>query len=63
MADDIADRIRGHHDRFWFKQPIVQGAAYIPVKDKKLRRQIETVLIKFLKNNAILNKQGVEREG
>jgi transcriptional regulator with XRE-family HTH domain len=62
MADDISDRIRGHHDRFWFKQPIVQGAAYIPIKDKKLRKQIETVLIKFLKNNAILNKQGVERD-
>ncbi len=62
MADDISDRMRGHHDKFWFKQPIVQGAAYIPVKDKKLRKQIETVLIKFLKNNAILNKQGVERD-
>jgi transcriptional regulator with XRE-family HTH domain len=32
MADDISDRIRVHHEKFWFKQPIVQGAAYIPVK-------------------------------
>jgi len=62
MASDIASRIGGHEDRFWFKRPIVERASYIPVKDKKLRRQIETVLIKFLKSNAIINKQGVERE-
>lgn len=62
MASDIADRIRGHEDRFWFKRPIVERASYIPVKEKKLRKQIETILIKFLKSNAIINKQGVERE-
>jgi len=62
MADDITSRIRGHEDRFWFKRPIVERASYIPVKDKKLRRQIETILIKFLKSNAIINKQGVDRE-
>lgn len=61
MANDIADRIRDHEDRFWFKRPIVERASYIPVKDDKLRRQIETILIKFLKSNAIINKQGVER--
>ncbi len=62
MASDIADRIRGHEDRFWFKRPIVERASYIPIKDKRLRKQIETILIKFLKSNAIINKQGVERE-
>lgn len=62
MASDIRDRIRGHEDRFWFKRPIVERASYIPVKEKKLRKQIETILIKFLKSNAIINKQGVERE-
>lgn len=62
MASDIAARIRGHEDRFWFKRPIVERASYIPVKEMKLRKQIETILIKFLKSNAIINKQGVERE-
>jgi transcriptional regulator with XRE-family HTH domain len=62
MASDIANRIRGHEDRFWFKRPIVERASYIPVKEKRLRKQIETILIKFLKSNAIINKQGVERE-
>lgn len=62
MASDIADRIRSHEDRFWFKRPIVERASYIPIKEKLLRKQIETILIKFLKSNAIINKQGVERE-
>jgi transcriptional regulator with XRE-family HTH domain len=62
MASDIAVRIREHEDRFWFKRPIVERASYIPVKEQKLRKQIETILIKFLKSNAIINKQGVERE-
>lgn len=62
MASAIAERIKGHEDRFWFKRPIVDSASYIPVKDKTLRKQIETILIKFLKSNAIMNKQGVERE-
>lgn len=62
MGDNIATRIRDHRDRFWFKRPIVERAAYVPVEDKSLRRQVETVLIKFLKSNAIINKQQVERD-
>jgi transcriptional regulator with XRE-family HTH domain len=62
MASDIAGRIGGHYDKFWFKRPIVEGASYISVQNKTLRKQIETILIKFLKSNAIINKQGVERE-
>jgi transcriptional regulator with XRE-family HTH domain len=62
MSGSISGRIREHNDRFWFKRPIVERASYVPVKDKKLRKQIETILIKFLKSNAIINKQGVERE-
>ena len=62
MAGDISDRMKGHEDRFWFKRPIVERASYIAIKDKNLRRQIEMILIKFLKSNAIINKQGVERD-
>lgn len=62
MGGNIADRISEHLEKFWFKRPIVERASYIPVTDKKLRKQIETILIKFLKSNAIINKQGVERQ-
>lgn len=62
MATNIASRIANHEDRFWFKRPIVEQAAYVTVNDQKLRKQFETILIKFLKSNAIINKQGVERD-
>jgi transcriptional regulator with XRE-family HTH domain len=65
-AQNIAKRIRdphtGHWDKFWFREPIVQSAAFVPIEDQKLRDQIEKVMIKFMKSNAVVNKQGVERE-
>jgi len=61
-AKNIADRIKDYHDKFWFKSPIVHSASYVQVKDDTLRGQIETVLIKFLKSNGVINKQQVERE-
>ncbi len=45
---------------FWYKDPIVKYGSFIEVKDKTLRSQLELVLIKVLKNNAVINKQGVE---
>jgi hypothetical protein len=45
---------------FWFKAPIVQYASYIEVKDKHLRHQLEQVMIKFLKSNAVINKASTE---
>ena len=62
MASNIASRIKEHKDKFWFKQPIVESASYIAVRDDTLRRQIETTLIKFLKSNAVINKQQVGRQ-
>jgi transcriptional regulator with XRE-family HTH domain len=38
----------------------VTYASYIEVKNEKTRHQLEQVLIKFLKSNAVLNKQSVE---
>jgi hypothetical protein len=60
-AQSIAHRIRQHHEKFWFKPPIVTTASYVQIADVKLRKQIEAILIKFLKRNAVLNKQHVER--
>jgi transcriptional regulator with XRE-family HTH domain len=58
----IANRVRQHRDKFWFKAPIVARAAYVPVPNKLLRHQIEQVLIRFLRRNAVINSQSVERE-
>jgi len=61
QGQEIRVRIRDHQDKFWFKEPIVESAAYIRVDDKELRNRLEEVLIKFMKSNAVLNKQKVER--
>lgn len=60
-GDDVRSRILDHAEKFWFKRPIVEYASWIKVADRKLRKQTETLLIKFLKSNAVLNKQNVER--
>lgn len=57
----IRDRVAAHSDKFWFKPPIVNYGSYIEIGDKELRQQVEQVLIKFLKSNAVINKQSVER--
>jgi transcriptional regulator with XRE-family HTH domain len=57
----IRDRVRDHNDKFWFKRPVVNHAAYIQIDDENLCGQIEQVLIRFLKSNAVLNKQNVDR--
>ena len=57
----IAIRLRDHHEKFWFRPPIVQNAAYVEIADKALREQVEKVLIKFLKRNAVINQVGVDR--
>ena len=61
-ANDIADRVDDHKEKFWFKQPIVETAAYIEIGDKKLRDQVETVLIQFLKRNAVINRNKTARD-
>jgi transcriptional regulator with XRE-family HTH domain len=61
QGQDISKRLAAHRDKFWFKQPIVQDAAYVKIGKKELREQIEKVLIKFLKSNAVLNQQNVDR--
>jgi len=62
QASKIATRVRKHQDRFWFKYPIVSHGAYVQIDNETLRRQVEQVLIKFLKSNAVINKQSVDRD-
>jgi transcriptional regulator with XRE-family HTH domain len=56
----ISARLKEHEkQKFWIK-PIVNYASYIEVKDETIRHQLEQVLIKFLKKNAVINIQSVE---
>lgn len=57
----IRKRVMSHGEKFWFKRPIVETASYIKIEHAKLRRQVEQVLIRFLKTNAVINKLGVTR--
>ena len=61
-ASKIAIRLHDHSTRFWFKRPLVETGAYIEIENALLRDQIETVLIQFLKNNAVINKQKTVRD-
>ncbi len=58
---NVRARIRDHEQKFWFRRPIVESASWIKVVDDILRVQIETLMIKFLKSNAVINKQNVQR--
>ncbi len=61
MASNISSRIRSHKDKFWFRKPIVETASFVTILDEKRRREIETLLIKFLRSNAVINQQNVDR--
>ena len=61
QGSSIARRIKDHHEKFWFKRPIVEDAAYVEIGERKLREQVETILIRFLKSNAVINKNKVDR--
>lgn len=63
QGGDIKKRIRSHRDKFWFRSPIVETGAYVRIDDEGLREKVETLLIRFLKSNAVINKQNVERIG
>lgn len=58
---NIRKRIQEHEEKFWFKAPIVVTAAYIRVPEAELRKKFETILIRFLRRNAVINKQNVDR--
>lgn len=58
-SGNIGKRVRTHSEKFWFKAPIVDNASYVAITDARLRRQVEAVLLAFLRSNAVLNVQGV----
>jgi hypothetical protein len=54
--------VKEHYEKFWFKRPVVDRDAYIQIDEEDLCGQVEQVLIKFLKSNAVFNKRHVDRE-
>lgn len=60
-GQSIRARCRKHEEKFWYKSPVVYKASYVDVPEQKLRRQIEKVMIRFMKSNAVINKQLVKR--
>lgn len=61
QGQSIKKRVLDHAKKPWFQSPIVETAAYIQVEEVKLRLHLEEILIRFLKSNAVLNKQHVNR--
>lgn len=62
QSQNIKKRILDHEQKFWFKKPLVEEAAFVTIKNLSIRRKFEKVLIKFLRSNAVLNKGHVDRE-
>ena len=66
QSGDVRQRLKGYIEGtrrpWWFMKPIVESASFIPVEDAKLRKQLEKVMILFLKSNAVLNKTFVRRD-
>lgn len=60
-SQNIRGRVADHAEKFWFRAPVVEGAAYVRIEDARLRRQVEQTMIRFLKSNAVINRQGVDR--
>ncbi len=59
QSSSVADRVREHFKHKWFVKPVVQSAMWIHVEERGRRLEIESLLIKFLRNHALVNVKGV----
>jgi hypothetical protein len=59
---NLRGRVRDHQTRFWFKTPVVVRGSFLAIDDPSMCDKIETILIKFLGNHALLNARGVIRD-
>lgn len=55
-SEDIAKRWRQHEEKFWFKQPIVEAAAYVPLEDRAERQRLEAALTWVLRRTVLFNR-------
>lgn len=61
QGSNIKLRIKDHEQKFWFREPIVSLGAYVRIPGEVERKKIETLMIKFLKSNAVINVKNVDR--
>jgi transcriptional regulator with XRE-family HTH domain len=61
QGGNIKGRIRDHREKFWFRSPVTHTGAFVQIEDKDLREKVETLLIRFLKSNAVINTKNVDR--
>lgn len=62
-SSNVRNRIvHSHREKFWYHSRLIANASFVRIDDERLRKQIERTLIKFLKSNAVLNQQNVERD-
>ena len=62
-SQNIRSRLREHEEKkWWVKGRTVVTAAYIEVKDPKLRSRLEELLITFANGNILVNKNLVDRD-
>ena len=47
QGSNIKKRIKDHQEKFWFKRPIVETAAYVEIKDEILRKMWKRFLYVF----------------
>ncbi len=59
-TETIAQRIGQQSGEWWFNRPLVDHASYIEIQDSKLCEQVEQILVRVLKSNALLNVQHTE---
>ena len=58
QSDDVRRRLSQHEEKFWFRPPIVETACYFEILDKRLRLQMEAMLIRVIgEKRLILNKR------
>ena len=60
QSQNIYERLKDHSEKWWYRKEIVCDASFIEIDDKELRRQVESILIKFLKSFTLFNKQHAE---
>ena len=63
QSDDVRRRLSQHEEKFWFRPPIVETACYFEILDKRLRLQMEAMLIRvtrapFVMSATLVNSRG-----
>lgn len=56
-TEDLTRRIKEYEQNYWFRPPTAETFAYVIIKDRKTRSQVEKIMIKLVGRHAIFNIQ------